>query len=117
MYKNNFVPIRECSELKLLNRYIHCFCIGKIRKRLAAPILGGSHGCPSLILDQKRFGFVTREQFQGYIITPQRHPAASKMLDEAWLHKALAKSYPGIDFGIAPEDTGAYQLDLNEERA
>ncbi|KAG8910306.1 hypothetical protein FRC00_008445 [Tulasnella sp. 408] len=63
MYRNTSVPIQECSERKLLNRYIHCFCIGKIRKRLAAPILGGSHGGPSVILDQKRFGFVTRKQF------------------------------------------------------
>ncbi|KAG8911696.1 hypothetical protein FRC01_005573 [Tulasnella sp. 417] len=117
MYKNNSTPIQECSEFESLSRYTYCFCIGKIRKRLAVPILGCSCGYPSLSLDRKLFGLITRKHLQGLTFAPHRHPSASKMPDEAWLYETLTTLYPGIDFGVAPEGTGAYQLNLNEERA
>lgn len=117
MYETHSPPIQECPELHLLNRYIYCFCIEKIRKRLNAPILGYSRSYLSLFLDKKGLGPITRELFQSRDTARQRRPSAAKVPDETWLYEALTMTYAGVDFGVAPDGTGSYQIRIDEERA
>ncbi|KAG8916766.1 hypothetical protein FRC01_002880 [Tulasnella sp. 417] len=117
MYQAQSPPIQECKELELLNRYIYCFCIGKIRKRLTSRILGYSNSYVCLFLDRKGLGLITREQLKSRDVSRQRRPSGAKIPDESWLFDALTTTYPGVDFGVAPKNPGSYQMDVNEERA
>ncbi|KAG8950436.1 hypothetical protein FRC04_007451 [Tulasnella sp. 424] len=117
MYETRSPPIQECPELQLLNRYIYCFCIEKIRKCLNASIPGYSRTYLSLFLDKKGLGLITRELFQSRDTARQRRPSAAKVPDETWLYEALMMTHAGVDFGVAPDGTGSYQMRIDEERA